>query len=282
MRIAKRNTHRGEKDQRLVNVGYNFGMKVTLQARETGGGTVRAADSATNAGLQRMEIPAGPGGKYRWAQLDDYMGLPRGTFPWRAPLRLELRARVSAADLPGTWGFGFWNDPFSMSFAIGGTARRLPALPNAVWFFYAGQPNYLAFHDHHPAQGLLAATFASANIPSLLLAPGALALPLMALPPAARLIRKAAGLFVKDDAALVPGDPTVWRTYRIDWRDREAQFFVDGVQVFATPVEPRPPLGLVIWIDNQYAAFPPNGRLRMGTSPNPEPAWLEIDELEVN
>lgn len=268
--------------QRTVNVGYNSGMKPNLHERTTGGGAVRTPESQKGAEIQHMEIPAGPGGAYRWAQLDDYMGLARRSFPWNAPLRLELRARVSAADLPGTWGFGFWNDPFSASFGVGGTARRLPVLPNAVWFFYAGTPNYLAFHDHHPAQGLLAATFSSPHIPSLLFAPGALALPLLALRPTARLIRKAAGLLIKDDAALVQCDPTQWRTYRIDWLEREARFFVDGMQIFATPAAPRPPLGLVIWIDNQYAAFPPTGKLRMGTSPNPEPAWLEVQDIIVD
>jgi hypothetical protein len=47
-------------------------------------------------------------------------------------------------------------------------------------------------------------------------------------------------------------------------------------------VSPRPPLGLVIWIDNQYAAFTPNGRIGFGVLENPEPAWLELKEIEVN
>ena len=256
-------------------------MKPNLQERKTGGGTLTTTDGQNGVENRRMAIPTGAGGAYRWALLDDYMGLSRRSFPWNAPLRLELRARVSSAHLPGTWGFGFWNDPFSASFGVGGTARRLPVLPNAGWFFYAGPPNYLAFHDHHLAQGLLAATFSSPHIPSLMFAPGALALPLLALRPTARLIRKAAGLLIKDDAALVQGDPTQWRTYRIDWLQREAHFFVDGVQVFATPAAPRPPLGLVLWIDNQYAAFPPSGKLRMGTSTNPEPAWLDVENIEV-
>jgi hypothetical protein len=41
------------------------------------------------------------------------------------------------------------------------------------------------------------------------------------------------------------------------------------------------PLGLVIWIDNQYAAWRPDGTLRMGVLANPHPAWMEISELEV-
>ncbi len=228
-----------------------------------------------------MEIPPGPAGTYRWAQLDDYLQRPRSRFPWRPPLRLVLRARVSAQNLPGTWGFGFWNDPFSVGLGVSGTARRLPALPDAAWFFYAGPPNHLAFRDDHPAQGFLAATFASRAFPTLALAPGMLALPLLALPPAARLLRRAARYLINEDAALVAGDPLQWRTYWIDWRTDCARFFVDEREIFSTAVTPRAPLGLVIWIDNQYAAFPPSGRLRAGTSPNLETAWLEVAGVDV-
>ena len=228
-----------------------------------------------------MEIPCGPAGVYRWAQLDDYLQSPRSRFPWRPPLRLDLRARVSAENLPGTWGFGFWNDPFSAGLGVSGMARRLPALPEAAWFFYAGPPNHLAFRDDHPAQGFLAATFASRPLSALLLAPGALGLPLLALPLTARLLRRAAARLIHEGAALVPGDPVQWRTYRIDWLADCARFFVDDREVFSTPVTPRAPLGLVIWIDNQYAAFPPSGRLRTGTSFNPETAWLEVAALEI-
>ena len=253
-------------------------MKLSFESRENEGGTVRE----TAPGLWRLEIPAGPGGRYRWAQLDDHLGQARGRFPWRPPLRMELRARVSAVGLPGTWGFGLWNDPFSASFGVSGAARKLPALPNAAWFFYAGPPNHLAFRDDHPAQGFLAATFSALPIPSLLLAPGALALPLLALPSTARLVRRAARLLLKESGGLVPGDPTQWHTYRIEWGDSYARFLVDEVEVLLTPVSPRAPLGLILWVDNQYAAFPPSGKLRMGTLPNPEPFWMEVEGVRVD
>src|SRR5688500_7952228 len=82
----------------------------------------------------RFEIPAGPAGVYRLAQLDDYSALPRGRFPLSAPASLDLRCRVCDSSLPGTWGFGFWNDPFAFSLGLQGTTPRLPALPNAAWF----------------------------------------------------------------------------------------------------------------------------------------------------
>lgn len=229
-----------------------------------------------------MEIPAGPEGVYRLAQLDDHMDQPRSAFPWQPPLRLELRARVSAEGLPGTWGFGLWNDPFSAGFGVSGMARQLPLLPNTAWFFYAGQPNYLALRDDHPAQGFLAAVFNAPKIPSLALAPGAIALPLLAAPPAARLLRRAARVLIREDAALVPAGAADWRAYRIDWRAEGVRFVVDDQEIFVTPHSPRGPLGLVIWLDNQYAAFPPSGRLRLGTSANPEGAWLDVEAVEVS
>jgi hypothetical protein len=37
---------------------------------------------------------------------------------------------------------------------------------------------------------------------------------------------------------------------------------------------------LVIWIDNQYAAFTPQGQVRFGLEATP-PAWLEIRGLRI-
>lgn len=252
-------------------------MQPGLQARQRGGAGVGEIEP----GVWHLSLPPGPAGIYRWAQLDDYLHQPRRKFYWRAPFRLALRARVSAADLPGTWGFGLWNDPFSVSLGLGGAAARLPALPNAAWFFYAGKPNYLAFKDNHPAQGLLAATFAAPRIPALLLAPGAAAAPLLAWPPAARLLRRLLGRFVGESGTLLQADPTAWHSYRLDWTAHQVTFSLDGVEISSTEVSPAGPLGLVLWIDNQYAAFPPSGKLRMGSSESVQPAWLELAGLEV-
>jgi hypothetical protein len=256
---------------------YTKTMKPVFRDRRNHGGTVREVLE----GRWHLEIPDGPAGMYRWAQLDDYMDLPRAKFKWRAPLRLELRARVSANNLPGTWGFGLWNDPFSASLGIGGAGVRLPALPNTAWFFYAGESNYLAFRDDHPAEGFLAATFASPRVPSPLMAPVGLATPLLAIRPLARLARKMARGAIRESGVLVHGDPTAWQSYRLDWIAERVVFWQDGQEIFTTPVAPRGPMGLVIWIDNQFAAFPPSGKLRMGTSANPAPAWLEIEAVEV-
>jgi hypothetical protein len=120
-------------------------------------------------GHWRLEIPASSKSSYRLAQLDDHVGLKRKEFFWKTPLSFKLEARLSAQDLPGTWGFGVWNEPFSFLIAYGGKLTRFPTLPQAAWFFHASPQNYLSFRDDLPANGLLAATFHSKNIPTILL-----------------------------------------------------------------------------------------------------------------
>jgi len=77
-------------------------------------------------------------------------------------------------------------------------------------------------------------------------------------------------------------DSTQWHRYRLEWREERVSFDVDDVQVFESQVSPNPPLGLVIWIDNQYAAFTPEGKIGFGVLENPEPAWLEIKDIDLS
>ena len=98
------------------------GALPVLNPRFTRGSTVEQLAP----GHWRLSLPAGQKG-YRLAQLDDYAGLPRRAFHTRRPAVLSLRARLSAAGLPGTWGFGFWNDPFSAGFGAGGGGLNLGA-----------------------------------------------------------------------------------------------------------------------------------------------------------
>ncbi|GER92075.1 hypothetical protein KDW_62370 [Dictyobacter vulcani] len=55
-----------------------------------GNGTLAIEDSAL-----RMMLAENPDGAYADAQIDDYGQLPRSQFPWRPPLRMEVRARSS-------------------------------------------------------------------------------------------------------------------------------------------------------------------------------------------
>jgi hypothetical protein len=226
----------------------------------------------------RLSIPAGPAGHYRLAQIDDYSELRRRSFPWNAPFQLSLRARASAAVIPGTWGFGLWNDPFGMGILSKVGGARLPVLPNAAWFFFASPANHLSLRDDLQAQGALAATFRSRNWPAALLALGAPGLALLAIPATARILRRLMRRFVGQDATALQLDPTEWHEYCLEWRQEAVDFQVDGQLVFHTEIAPVGSLGLVIWIDNQYAAFPADGRLRYGMLANPEETWIEVQE----
>lgn len=248
-----------------------------LKVQQTPGAEVR---TKPQKGAWRLEIPPGPQRSYRLAQLDDYASQPRRAFPHRPPLCLQLHARASAADIPGTWGFGLWNDPFNLSLGLGGGTRRFPALPQAAWFFFASPQNYLSFRDDLPANGLIAQTFRSRNLPTALLAVAAPSFPLLLWPQLAQKLRPFFRRWIREDSFAPGVDVTQWHHYTIDWQKERVTFKVDD-QTIATGISPQAPLGLVIWADNQYAAFPPDGKLSYGTLENPEPAWLEIEALSL-
>ena len=255
-----------------------------------------SVEEISHGNKYRLLIPAGTVTRYRLAQLDDYAKKPRGKFPLRSPLILTLSARASSQSIQGTWGFGLWNDPFGLSLGFGGNPFRLPALPNAVWFFGASKESYLSFKELRPssslrsahsspdalqerelaANGFLAQTFRSPRFhPSLILAG-------LALPFSRKLTRRLLGKIIDEDGIRLSVDVTQWHRYKLEWRENRVLFSVDNIPVFESHVSPHPPLGLVIWIDNQYAALTPEGKIGFGVLENPEPAWLEIDELSVS
>jgi hypothetical protein len=229
----------------------------------------------------RLEIAPDPRPAYRLAQLDDHTRLPRSDFHWKPPLTLSLKARVSSQALPGTWGFGFWNDPFS--FLLGGDRQhlRIPTLPDAAWFFHASPQNYLSLRDDLPACGFLAATFRSQKVPPALLALASPVLGLTLLPQTAQLVRRVLRRQVRQAAVSIDLTVTEWHAYTLEWQADVVRFSQDGIELLRTNVVPHPPLSLVIWIDNQYAALPPAGRLHYGTLPNPESAWMEVRQIEL-
>jgi hypothetical protein len=239
-------------------------------------------DEISLGSAYRLSIPSGKADKYRNAQLDDYARLARRRFPHRFPLHFSLLARASSDSIPGTWGFGLWNDPFGLSLGFGGNPFRLPALPNAVWFFGASKENYLSFGgrvgevvSRSPvANGFIAQTFRSPKFHPLLIPAG------LALPFSRRMTRRMLGKIIGEDGVALRADVTQWHRYSLTWEAKRVSFEVDHVQVFESPVSPNPPLGLVIWIDNQFAAFTPDGKISMGVLQN-DAAWLEIQELQI-
>jgi hypothetical protein len=228
-----------------------------------------------------LEIPARNKRGYRLAQLDDHGSLLRRDFPWRPPLTLSMEARVSADDLPGTWGFGFWNDPFSFMLAYNKLVPRFPTLPDAAWFFHASPQNYLSIRDDLQANGFLAATFSSKKVPIVLLALASPALALTLIPGLSQLVRRLLRGMIQQDANLVQTKVTEWHVYMLEWEPGLVRFNLDGMEIFHTNIAPHGPMSLVIWVDNQYAALPATGRLRYGTLPNPEPAWMEIRDIKL-
>jgi hypothetical protein len=235
----------------------------------------------TGDGSWHLEIPTSTKRGYRLAQLDDHGSFRRRDFPWKPSLTMSLKARVSALELPGTWGFGLWNDPFSFLIAYNKVVPRFPTLPDAAWFFYASHQNYLSFRDDLSASGFLSATFSSKRLPAVLLALALPALALTVIPGTAQVVRRLLRRVIQQDAAPIHTNSTEWHAYVLEWELDLVRFSLDGGVILQTYIVPHAPLSLVIWIDNQYAALPPSGRLKYGTLPNPEPAWLEIKDFEV-
>ena len=190
-------------------------------------------------------------------------------------ISLSLRAKVSSISPAGTWGFGLWNDPFGLSLGFGGSPFRLPALPNAVWFFYASPQNYLSFTDDKPAQGFLAQTFRSPKFHPLLIPAG------LALPFSRGAARKLLSKVIDEDSVTVSVDVTQWHRYKLEWNLTRVLCYVDDALVFELPVSPNPPLGVIIWIDNQYAAFTPEGKIAFGVLAGEE-EWLEVEDIVIS
>lgn len=204
--------------------------------------------------LDQALLSLPPAKSYADAQLDDTQNLPRRGFRWKPPLRFSVRARTSAPDPMGTFGFGFWNDPFSFSLGMGGAARKLPAAPQCAWFFYGSPPLDLPLAEGVPGSGWKAAVLSFRKIPMPLMAPLAFGgVMLASLPPARRWALAQARRFYRAEEQLLDLDPSQWHAYAIEWRAASVGFFVDGVELLRSVHPPPPPLGLVLWIDNQYA-----------------------------
>jgi hypothetical protein len=246
------------------------GINTDLKSRQTPGASVNSIE-----GGYRLAIPQGDARSYRLAQLDDYAKFARKNFPQRPSLSLSLYARVSADSISGTWGFGLWNDPFGLSLGFGGNPFRLPALPNALWFFHASEENYLSFSDK-PGNGFLAQVFRSPVFPLIRLARVGVTIPFSRVR-----ARELMGKIVKADGVRLNVDVTEWHAYRLEWSPRRSALWVDEALVLETSISPRPPLGLVLWIDNQYAAWHPDGKIGFGVLENTEPAWFEIKDLDL-
>lgn len=253
-----------------------MGFHGRLKPVEISGGRVSIADGSIH-----LELPAIDRG-YADAQVDDYAGVRRHDFPWRPPLRMSLSARASTPTPRGTLGFGFWNDPFSFSLGQGGAGRRLPAPPQALWFFYGSPPNDMRFLPDVPSHGWKASSLRSPSVPSILLAPAAgLAAVLAQIRFTRRSVMKAALGVVTAAETPIEAPLDSWQHYALHWTEDEARFYVEEQEILKTPAPPVGPLGFVAWIDNQYAVASPEGGLRFGFLPISEPQSLELRGLSI-
>jgi hypothetical protein len=224
----------------------------------------------------------GPARAYSDGQLDDTRGRPRQALLHRPPLRLTLEARASATP-GGTLGFGFWNDPFPSWAGEAGAGRHLPASPRAIWFFHAAPPCELPFARRGPATGWTGSTLRGPALPGVLVAGlGAAAVAGMALPPLrTHLLAVYWRWFAGAQSDTIEGLDR-WRTYQIDWKEDVATFEVDGRTILASRCPPASPLGLVMWIDNQWATFSRRRGIRFGVSPSFEESFLEVRRVRLN
>jgi hypothetical protein len=249
-----------------------------LTALEINGGTVEY-DAA--AGRARLFVPITPERRYTNAQLDDYHwpgsqrpAMPR--FSSAPPMRVSLRARASHAAPIGTLGFGFWNEPFSLTGSVLGT-------PSVWWFFYASPPSDMALVPGVPGRGWKAASLNTGHWPGLLFAPAALgAVLLTRVPGLGRPVMNLARRFMTaSEAPLADVALDAWHNYELLWLAAEARFSVDGVERLRLPEPPAGPLGIVLWIDNQYAIASDSGQFGFGVRPLPEEQWLEVENLHI-
>ncbi|NDJ60376.1 MAG: hypothetical protein GYB67_04575 [Chloroflexi bacterium] len=228
-----------------------------------------------------LMIPPTPAQTYSNAQITDYTtaGADAFRFGWRPPLRLTVTAYAThpAADLRGTAGFGFWNHPFSPD------VRRLPRLPQAIWFFFGAPPSNMALAQGVPGAGWKAATIDATQPRALALIPAApFAVALMNLPALERRLWPPIQRALRINEHLIDGALLAERhTYTLDWRMDRAAFAIDGVPIFTPRSAPRGPCGFIAWLDTQFAIVTPRGRIGFGLVPVTHEQTLILERITI-
>ena len=241
----------------------------TMRRLEIGGGKIEELGAVT-----RFSIPPTSSRAYADSMWFNYHGLRRTDFPNKPTLRMTLRARFSheADEIGGTAGFGFWNDPFTLS---GG---GLLAAPNCVWFFAGSPPNDQYLCEGVKGWGWKAATLKTHWIIAPLAAVG---IALAQIPFLGKPIMKIGRRMIAAREKLIEVKMTEWHEYSLVWEQNRATFAVDGVTVLISPAPPHYPLGFVLWIDNQYAIASEEGKFKFGMIEHKEERWMEIEALSI-
>ena len=277
-RFAQRRTYQGpDKGSQRSAVQSGHREEASVLGKFTAGsGRVEATPNGW-----RLLVSASSG--YSDAQLDDTQGRARRALPHRPPLKLLVEARASASSPPGTLGFGFWNDPFPAFAGETGARRLLPAMPQALWYFYSSPPSELPFAAGGAGTGWRAASLRSPVWPGAAVAAlGAAAFAAMLFRPLRRTLIPLGWRAVEGAQSAPIAGLDSWRRYEIDWSVERARFSVDDRTVLEAVDPPTEALGLVIWIDNQWAALSVGAGLRFGIVPHAPGASLEIRQLSLN
>ena len=123
----------------------------------------------------------------------------------------------------------------------------------------------------------MAQTFRSPKFHPLLILAG------LTLPFSRKAARKLLSKVIDEDGVALRVDVTQWHAYRLEWSEKRVVWYVDEVLVFESPVSPNAsrPLGVIVWIDNQYAAFTPEGKIAFGVLEGGN-EWLEIEDIVIS
>jgi len=219
--------------------------------------------------------------KYCNAQVDDYRNLKRKNFKWSPPLTLKLSARTCIdsdkhKSLVGTAGFGFWNDPILM------TGLRTPSLPRALWFFYCSKPSLLYLDEQQKYNGWQAMSIDANNKNFITMLPFlCMGFPLFNFTKLRDKFWPQIKKSFKGSQKLIDADFSKWHDYEIKWELNSVTFFIDGDIIHHTKDSPKGPMGLVIWIDNQYMILKPTGRFGFGNLEVPHEQSLEIKNISI-
>jgi hypothetical protein len=232
------------------------------------------ADIEYAPGVLRFAEEGAEEGRLSDAEIGDYRAVPKSQLPWTPPTQLTVRARFShdSGKVLGTAGFGFWNDPFDW-------VGKVDVPPNALWFLYASPPSDFAFAPNVRGNGWKAAMLNGGRASAMTMAIGNF---LFRLPGMNQLVfrlaqtRVAAYEKILDAVAL-----TDWHTYRIDWRAREAIFFVDDAEIFRAPNPPTVPMGFVAWIDNNCMVAGVGREFAFSRLRIDQRQWMELSRVRI-
>ena len=104
---------------------------------------------------------------------------------------------------------------------------------------------------------------------------------LAAIPLTRRWAFRQARRFYRAEERILEIDPSEWHEYAIEWSASAVRFLVDGGETLRSANPPYPPLGLVLWIDNQYAVASPEKGFGFGVLPLERGQTLELADARI-